>query len=186
MKMKRRKPGRPAEPLLDRRRLMTAALDLLEAQGPEGVTMRALGKRLGVNPMAAYHYFQNKEAVLVAAAACRYQRFRPRLDQRDAGARLLALGLAYGRFLRGSRHLLRYLLTASEARLAGPVHHFDGLFSIALGPMHLRPRRRQVARNAFVDLVHGFALAGPEAPLELLADELRLLIGAIARAHQEG
>ncbi|MGO9830930.1 MAG: TetR/AcrR family transcriptional regulator, partial [Myxococcaceae bacterium] len=167
---------------LDRRRLMTAALDLLEAQGPESVTMRALGKRLGVNPMAAYHYFENKEAVLVAAAAHRYRHFRPRLDQRDARARLLALGLAYGRFLRASRHLLRYLLTASEA-LAGPVHHFDGLFSVALGPMHLRPREFQVARNGFIDLVHGFALAGAEAPFELLADELRLLIGAIARAR---
>ncbi|MGO9064431.1 MAG: TetR/AcrR family transcriptional regulator [Myxococcaceae bacterium] len=181
--MKRRKAGRPSQPLLDRRRLMATALELLEERGPNGVTMRALGQRLGVNPMAAYHYFESKEAVLRATAAYRYQRFRPRLHQREVGARLLALGLAYGRFLKSSRHLLGYLVTASDAALAGPVQHFNGLFCTALGSRRLRPGKLQIARNAFVDLVHGFALAGPEASLDLLGDELRLLILAIGRTR---
>jgi len=160
---------------------MEAALELLEEGGLEAVTMRALGKRLGVNPMAAYHYFDNKDALLEAAAAHRYRQFRPGLDQSSAPARLLALGLAYARFLRHSRQLLVYLVT-TEAALAGPVEHFDRLFTLALGATDLPPRAWQTARNAFADLVHGFALAGPEAPLSLLSEELRILLNGMGRA----
>jgi len=174
--MRRRKAGRPSRPLVSREQLLEAALELLEEGGLQAVTMRALGKRLGVNPMAAYHYFESKEAVLVAAAGLRYRRFRPRLDQSDAPTRLLALGLAYARFLQDSRQLLGYLLTATDAALAGPVEHFDRLFSVAVESLPLPAPARHTARNAFADLVHGFALAAPAAPLQLLAEELALLI----------
>jgi AcrR family transcriptional regulator len=160
---------------------MATALELLEEGGLEGVTMRALGKRLGVNPMAAYHYFDSKDAVLRAAAAHRYRHFRPRLDQRHLGTRLLALGLAYGRFLQGSGQLLHYLVTNTEAALAGPVERFDQLFSVALGSRQLPPDERETARNALADLVHGFALAGKNAPHQRLSDELRLLVEGICR-----
>jgi AcrR family transcriptional regulator len=173
--MKRRKAGRPVGSLVDRARLMKAVLELLEEGGLEAVTMRALGKRLGVNAMAAYHYFENRDALLQAAAAQRYRQFRPRLNQRTAPARLLELGLAYARSLRQSRQLLVYLVT-TEAALAGPAEHFGRLFTLALGSTALAPEGWQAARNAFADLVHGFALAGPEAPLRFLSDELRLLI----------
>jgi AcrR family transcriptional regulator len=154
---------------------MTAALELLEAGGLEAVTMRALGKRLQVNPMAAYHYFDSKEAVLNAAAAHQYRRFRPRLHQRAASERLLALGMSYGRFLRRSVGLLHYLVTTQEAA-ANPVEHFDRLFGVALGDHRLPPEVRLTARNALADLVHGFALAGPNVPLLPLEGELRLLL----------
>jgi AcrR family transcriptional regulator len=177
--MKRRKPGRPLRPVVDRERLMEAALQLLEEGGLEAVTMRALGKRLKVNPMAAYHYFEDKKAVLNAAAARQFRRFRPRLTQRYLRDRLLALGLSYGRFLQRSVGLLHYLVTTDEAA-ARPVRHFDRLFTAALGKHRLSPGAYQTARNALADLVHGFALAGPTVPLRLLDRELRLLIAGIA------
>jgi AcrR family transcriptional regulator len=179
--MEHRKPGRPLQPVVDRNALMAAALELLEEGGLEAVTMRALGKRLRVNPMAAYHYFENKEAVLKAAAAHHFRSFRPRLAQGDLPGRLLALGLSYGRFLRRSVGLLHYLVTTDEAA-AGPVEHFDGLFAAALGERRLSPAAYLTARNALADLVHGFALAGPAAPLQFLAGELRLLIEGISRS----
>ena len=181
MRVPPRKPGRPSQPLVNQVRLLKTALQLLEEGGADGVTMRALAERLGVNPMAAYHYFDSKEALLRAAAGRHYRQFRPRLDQADPPARLLALGLAYGRFLRASRQLLSYLVTNTQAAMGGPVAHFDGLFSRALGSLRLSLEERHTARNAFVDLVHGFALAGTAAPLHLLADELRLLIAGITR-----
>jgi AcrR family transcriptional regulator len=157
---------------------MTAALELLEQGGLAAVTMRALGKRLQVNPMAAYHYFDSKEAVLNAAAAQHYRRFRPRLNQRAASERLLALGMSYGRFLRRSVGLLRYLVTTQQAA-ANPVEHFDRLFDVALGDHRLSPDIRLTARNALADLVHGFALAGPNVPLLPLEGELRLLLRGV-------
>ena len=161
---------------------MTAALGLLEEGGLAAVTMRALGKRLQVNPMAAYHYFDSKEAVLNAAAAQHYRRFRPRLNQRAAPERMLALGMSYGRFLRKSVGLLRYLVTTQEAA-ASPVEHFDRLFDVALGDHRLAPDIRLAARNAVVDLVHGFALAGRNVPLLPLEGELRLLLRGVGLAN---
>lgn len=160
--------------------MMAAALELLEEGGLKAVTMRALGKRLNVNPMAAYHYFVSKEAVLKAAAAHHYRRFRPDLTGRDAAERLLALGLAYGRFLQRSVGLLHYLVTTEEAATQ-PVERFDELFAKALGEHQLPAEAHPHARNALVDLVHGFALAGPTVPLRFLDGELRLLIWGLLR-----
>jgi AcrR family transcriptional regulator len=178
--MKRRKAGRPRRSVVDRQQLMQAALDLLDEGRLESVTMRALAKRLKVNPMAAYHYFENKDAVLNAAAARHFQRFRPRLTQGSQRARLLALGLAYGRFVQRSIELLRYVVT-TETAVARPVEHFDRLFKAALGRRRLSEARYRNARNAFADLVHGFALAGPSLSLLYLTGELRVLIDGITR-----
>lgn len=51
-------------PPLNRRRVIAAALDIVDRDGVDGLTMRALGRELGVDPMAAYHYVPNKQAVL--------------------------------------------------------------------------------------------------------------------------
>jgi len=179
--MTRRMPGRPSRPAVDRRKLMEGALKLLEAGGLEVVTMRALGKRLGINPMTAYHCFDNKEAVLNAAAAHHFRRFRPRLSQKDLRGRLLALGVSCGRFLQRSAALLQYLVTMEEAAVS-PVEDFDRLFATALGAQRLSPGVRLAARNALADLVHGFALAGPKVSLHRLREELELLVEGIVGA----
>jgi len=41
-----------------------AALELLEREGPEVVSMRRIAAIVGVTPMAIYHHFHNKEALL--------------------------------------------------------------------------------------------------------------------------
>jgi len=40
------------------------ALELLEKDGPAAVTMRRIADAVGVTPMAIYHHFANKEALL--------------------------------------------------------------------------------------------------------------------------
>jgi TetR/AcrR family transcriptional regulator, tetracycline repressor protein len=49
---------------LSRERIVDAALALIDADGVEGLSMRKLGARLGVDPMAVYHHLASKEAVL--------------------------------------------------------------------------------------------------------------------------
>jgi AcrR family transcriptional regulator len=44
--------------------VITAALDIVDRDGVEGLTMRALGRQLDVDPMAAYHHVPNKTAIL--------------------------------------------------------------------------------------------------------------------------
>jgi len=48
---------------LNRERIAEAALALIDEAGIEKFTMRALGQRLAVDPMAIYHHLPNKEAV---------------------------------------------------------------------------------------------------------------------------
>jgi len=61
-----RKDGR--EPL-NREKIVQKALELLDAEGVERLSMRRLGEALGVEAMALYHYFPSKEAILDAVAA---------------------------------------------------------------------------------------------------------------------
>jgi TetR/AcrR family tetracycline transcriptional repressor len=49
---------------LTRARVVAAALAVVDRDGLDGLTMRALGRELGVDPMAAYHWFPNKGAIL--------------------------------------------------------------------------------------------------------------------------
>ncbi len=64
----RRQEPEPREPL-SKERIISAAVELLDERGFGGLTMRALGEHLGVEAMALYHYFPNKQALLEAVGA---------------------------------------------------------------------------------------------------------------------
>jgi len=49
---------------LTRERVVAAALAVVDRDGLEGLTMRALGRELDVDPMAAYHHVPSKAAIL--------------------------------------------------------------------------------------------------------------------------
>jgi AcrR family transcriptional regulator len=51
---------------LNERRIAEAALDLVDAEGVEGLTMRKLAQALGVAPMSLYTYVPDRDAVLEA------------------------------------------------------------------------------------------------------------------------
>jgi TetR/AcrR family tetracycline transcriptional repressor len=49
---------------LTRPRVVAAALAIVDRDGLDGLTMRALGRELEVDPMAVYYWFPNKQAIL--------------------------------------------------------------------------------------------------------------------------
>jgi AcrR family transcriptional regulator len=51
---------------LDRERIVSAALEFIDAHGLPGLTMRRLGQQLGVEAMALYRYVPSKEELLDA------------------------------------------------------------------------------------------------------------------------
>ena len=63
-----RRAGRPrvGEETLTRRRILDAALSLVDEAGVGALSMRRLAKDLGVDPMAIYHHLPNKRALLFA------------------------------------------------------------------------------------------------------------------------
>jgi TetR/AcrR family transcriptional regulator, tetracycline repressor protein len=54
----------PRTRTISRETIVDAALELVERDGLEALTMRALGKRLGVEGMALYTYFSSKDELL--------------------------------------------------------------------------------------------------------------------------
>lgn len=55
-------------PALSRERIASTALELIDANGLSGLSMRKLGAELGVEAMSLYHYVKNKDDLLDAVA----------------------------------------------------------------------------------------------------------------------
>ncbi|MGB2668569.1 MAG: TetR/AcrR family transcriptional regulator [Candidatus Acidiferrum sp.] len=47
-------------------RIAQVALSILEKEGPEAVSMRRVARAVGITPMAIYHHFPSREALLTA------------------------------------------------------------------------------------------------------------------------
>lgn len=69
-----RPAGRATRAGLSRGRILDAALGIVDTHGVRGLTMRSLGRSLGVDPMAVYRHFENKPAVLDALVASLWER----------------------------------------------------------------------------------------------------------------
>lgn len=48
--------------------IVTTAIDLIEAEGPDALSMRRLATRLGSSPMATYHHVADRQALMEAIA----------------------------------------------------------------------------------------------------------------------
>ena len=66
--------------------LLAEAAVMIDEGGTVSVTMRAIGRRLGVSRSAPYRHFADKSALLVAIAAAGFDRLRDRLEAVGAGA----------------------------------------------------------------------------------------------------
>lgn len=83
-------------------RISEVALGLLEQGGPEAVTMRVVAQAVGITPMAIYHHFPNREALLQAVTDREFDRLaafqQARLHQLPPRARprTVILALMHG------------------------------------------------------------------------------------------
>ncbi len=84
--------------------LLAEAAAMIAEGGAASVTMRAIGRRLGVSRAAPYRHFADKNALLVAVAADGFDRLKSRLQTTDAGGprsgveRFRRMGEEYVRF----------------------------------------------------------------------------------------
>lgn len=84
--------------------LVDEAAAMISEGGSAGVTMRAIGRRLGVSRGAPYRHFPDKTALLVAVAVEGFKRLNRRLGASDSAAspagvqRLRHMGEQYVRF----------------------------------------------------------------------------------------
>lgn len=66
VRLQRRLSAVPRPPKLSRPQIVDAALVLADEVGTDGLTMRALARRLGVDPMAVYRHVTDKDDLLGA------------------------------------------------------------------------------------------------------------------------
>ncbi len=119
----RRKPyhhGRLREALIE------ATLQLLEEGGPESVTVREAGKRVGVSSGAPFRHFPTKRALLTAVAEEAIGRFSAEIEkaQKEANPndpldRFRAVGTAYLRWALGNPMHFRVVSDRSLIDLDG-------------------------------------------------------------------
>ncbi|APC11085.1 MULTISPECIES: TetR/AcrR family transcriptional regulator [Providencia] len=73
--MKDKKPGRPPanQQTISLELIVTKAIEMLDDNKVDNLSMRMLAKKINVNPMALYHYFSDKDALIQAIANRLYQ-----------------------------------------------------------------------------------------------------------------
>ena len=162
-----RRAGRPRRvaPALDSASILQAALTLLEEKG-EAFSMRALAQGLGVDAMALYHYYAGKEELLQALMARRFAALdahQPPFTQRQSPQRrLLALCTLYLELISATPYFVR-LMARGLVTQADVALRFTALFELAVDGLGLDKNTRLRGRDAIVDFLHGYALAGRPA-----------------------
>jgi AcrR family transcriptional regulator len=63
-----------AGPSTTSQQIYQCALRILEAEGPQAVSMRRVAKEVGITAMAIYHHFPSREALLNAVVDSEFQR----------------------------------------------------------------------------------------------------------------
>jgi AcrR family transcriptional regulator len=66
-------------------RIYQCALRILEAEGPQAVSMRRVAKEVGITAMAIYHHFPNREALLSAVVDTEFTRLSDFFSSLDGG-----------------------------------------------------------------------------------------------------
>jgi TetR/AcrR family transcriptional regulator, tetracycline repressor protein len=107
--------GARREPLTPHR-ITTTALELIDREGVEAFSMRALGRELGVDPMAVYHHVPSKQRLFDGIAATVWDEIELPDTRDDWVARLRALASEVRRVL--TRHAGALPIIATRSSLA--------------------------------------------------------------------
>jgi AcrR family transcriptional regulator len=95
---------------LSQRTVLDAALDLAREVGVKAVTMRALGDRLGVSPMATYHYVKGRDALLILVSDEVMRAIQPPASDEPWDTRLWTFMMTMGDALASVPGLADFLL----------------------------------------------------------------------------
>lgn len=155
-----RKPGRPkaGTEILSREGILAAALQLVDSEGVEGLTMRRLAATLDVDPMAIYRHLPDKAALIEGVVALVFGDFQtPDLIEADWRANVRAFVTAYRRLAQTHPNLILYLITHVDAS-APAVLAVGEFLATVLRQAGLTPLQVVTALNLIVDYLNGFVL----------------------------
>ena len=160
---------------LTRDQIVRAALALVDREGPGALSMRRLGAELGVDPMAAYHYLPNKQALLEAIVEAVMAEIDLTQDDPSAPAeeRVLCAARVYRDALLAHANALPIVLSTAPNTPAAmrPVELLIGI----LRDGGLAPEQALAGMNAIAATVRGTVAmvadgqVGPPTPEEVKA-----------------
>lgn len=191
MSVKQKKRGRPGRDSdrLNRETIVSAAKQWL-LQENKKLSIRALANHLEVDPMAIYHYFANKAALLESITVSIMRDVYMPGSGDNWKKEVTQLCGSYLTLLRDHPGLLETLLSMGET-VEAPANVFRERFYLAIAPLGLRDEHKKAALDLLVDYLHGFALAlqctANKSNLELSAMEesLALYLRALQREALE-
>lgn len=167
MTVKEKKRGRPSgkSSQLNTQSILDCAKVMMREEG-KIPSIRKLATQLGVDAMAIYYYFENKNALLEAIttslieeiyepAICDKKSYEEKISK-DWQQELIELSKSYISLLSNYPGLLETLLGMTST---SPAHVFSERFERVVQPLTLTPEDLKNALDLLADYLHGFALA---------------------------
>ncbi|HEX4179879.1 MAG TPA: TetR/AcrR family transcriptional regulator [Caulobacteraceae bacterium] len=116
-----------------RRALLESADAILERDGPNALSLRAVAREAGVSPAAPYHHFKDKDELLSAIAQEGFDRLKAALTaacvaEHDPRRKMSDLGVAYVKFAQSHPALYQVMYDRARAEDGLPqkdVHEKD-------------------------------------------------------------
>jgi AcrR family transcriptional regulator len=149
--------------------LVQAATELVEERGDAGLTLRAVGRRLGVSRSAPYHHFASKDELVSAVALDGFRRLHERLAgaaETEKETSLRRFALQYVRFGVTHQTLFRMMhraLSGHPAAVGGPLAQAYESHRLLWARVAGSPERGLVAWST----MHGLAVLWIDGPLRV-------------------
>lgn len=137
---------------------MGAAIAVIDEAGLDALSMRRLGRELGVDPMALYHHVPGKEALLREAVREVFARMAIPAREGPWQEQVRAWARAYRDVARRHPNLVIQIVSEPEAVAVAAVRANEALYG-ALEGSGLPAEAVVPAAGLVVDFVNGFMLA---------------------------
>jgi len=99
-----------------RRALLEAATVIIERDGPNALTLRAVARQAGVSPAAPYHHFKDKSELLFAVSKEGFHRLKGAMGSAVAPISTHSMGVAYVEFAKANPALYRVMYDCARSR----------------------------------------------------------------------
>jgi AcrR family transcriptional regulator len=157
---------KPARAPLRRELIVQTALELVDREGLNALSMRRLGAELGVDPMAVYYHVPNKESLLDAIVEAVMAEIDLSVDHTDEPheERVMCAARAYRDVMLAHANALPIVLTRGPATPAAmrPVELLIGILRDA----GLEPSEALAGMNSIAAAVRGFVGMVAHRPVE--------------------
>ena len=143
---------------LSRERVIGAALQVMDEEGLEAVTMRRIGRELGVEAMSLYHHVRDKEDILDGVTEAVMSEFEIPVPTGEWTADVKAMAHEWRRLLRAHPNVMR--LFAERHKPLERLESFRPMEAAleVMGRGGLSPRETVQAFNAFGGYIMGFVM----------------------------